>query len=100
MLQATPTAWLASVTASAYPLRRRARIDQIIKVDGDAIAVDPRGANAKAVEAGAVDFVPGDQVESAGLGVELECDLSATTGGGRIITQTPVVDLAVGMDAR
>src|SRR6266540_3035666 len=77
----------------------RIRIGQVVEIDRDTVAIDPRSADAETVEACANVFVPRREVEAARLIVQADVDLPVAVRAFRIVVQKPVVDLPVGINA-
>src|SRR5713101_908943 len=78
----------------------REGVGQVVEIDRDTVAIDPRSANAEAVEGCADGFVPRREVEAARLIVEADDNLAVAVRAFRIVAQKPIVDLPIGIDAR
>src|SRR2546425_13371072 len=76
------------------------RVGQVIEIDRDTVAIDPRSADAEAVEGGTDGFVPRGEVEAARLIVESDGNPAVAVRAFRIVAQKPVVDRSIGINAR
>src|SRR5438093_10291235 len=78
----------------------REGVGQVVEIDRDTVAIDPRRANAEPVEAGADGLVPRPEVKAARPIVEANGDQAVAVRAFRIVAQKPIVDLPIGIDAR
>ena len=61
------------------------RVGHVVEVDVLSVAVDPRGDQAEAVEAGGAESGAVGQVEVNRLAVEADGDPALPAGGGRVV---------------
>lgn len=64
---------------------------QIIKKDGDAVAVDPGGANAEAIVGIAGGPIGWIEIQGTGLAIETDGNSAVAPGSLRVVNERPVV---------